>query len=239
DLLQDAFRRRALQGEPRVLIVEMGKQVVPGMGDELHAYVEDALKESRVEVHTETRVVRVTPEGFRIEHNGEQTEQQAAAVVWTAGVRVNPLVDKLDLDRDKRGMVLVEPTLQAGKRAEVFILGDIAHVPDVTQTLTGTAQLAFQESDLAISNIKAFLRGKPLKTKHFHELGEAVSLGTERAAILAEGYVIGGPLARQARFAMYTSRLPTWHHRLKVGSSWFLGGKAPRPLQPLGIQSKE
>ena len=236
DLLRDAFRRRALQGEPRVLVVEMSKQVVPGMGDEIRVYVEDALKESRVEVHTETRVVRVTSEGFVFEHNGEETEQQAAAVVWTAGVKVNPLVDKLDLDRDKRGIVLVEPTLQARSRAEVFVLGDIAYVPDVTPTLTGTAQLAFQESGLAISNIKALLQGKPLKTKHYHELGEAVSLGTERAAILAEGHVIGGPLARQARFAMYTSRLPTWHHRLKVGASWFFGGTTPRPLQPLGIR---
>lgn len=236
DLLYDAFRRRALQGEPRVMIVEMSKQIVPGMGDELRAYVEDALKESRVEVHTETRVVRATAEGFVFEHNGEQTEQQAAAVVWTAGVRVSPLVDKLDLERDKRGLVLVEPTLQARSRAEVFVLGDMAHYPDVTPTLAGTAQLAFQESDLAISNVKAFLHGKPLKTKHFRELGEAVSLGTERAAILAEGHVIGGPLARQARFAMYTSRLPTWHHRLKVGSSWFFGGTTPRPLQPLGIK---
>jgi hypothetical protein len=43
-------------------------------------------------------------------------------------------------------------------------------------------------------------------------------------------------LARQARFAMYTARLPTWHHRLRVGASWFLGGTPPRPLLPLGIQ---
>jgi len=42
-------------------------------------------------------------------------------------------------------------------------------------------------------------------------------------------------LARDARFALYTSRLPTWHHRLKVGASWFFGGTTPKPLQPLGI----
>ena len=67
------------------------------------------------------------------------------------------------------------------------------------------------------------------------ELGEAVSLGTENAAVLTGGKVMGGPLARQARFAMYTARLPTWHHRLRVGASWFFEGTAPRPLQPLGF----
>ncbi|HBB87881.1 MAG TPA: hypothetical protein DC047_09720, partial [Blastocatellia bacterium] len=80
------------------------------------------------------------------------------------------------------------------------------------------------------------IAGEPLHTKHFEELGEAVSLGTERAAVLAGGKVFGGPLARQARFAMYTARLPTWHHRLRVGASWFLGRTTPRPLLPLGIQ---
>lgn len=238
DLLQDAFSRRALQGEPRVLIVEMGKQIVPEMDNEIRDYVLKALKESRVEVHTETRVVRVTPDGFVFEHNGEQTEQQAAAVVWVAGVRINPLVDRLDLEKNRRGLIEIEPTLQARSRAEVFVLGDITQYPDVAQSLSGTAQLAFQEAALAEHNIKAFLQGKPLKSRRFEELGEAVSLGTERAALVAEGHLVSGALARQARFALYTSRLPTWQHRLRVGASWFFGGTTPRPLQPLGIQKQ-
>src|SRR6185295_1045001 len=35
DLLNDAFRRRALQGEPRVVLIEMSDRVVPGMGDRI------------------------------------------------------------------------------------------------------------------------------------------------------------------------------------------------------------
>ena len=69
------------------------------------------------------------------------------------------------------------------------------------------------------------------------ELGEALSLGTERGAVLlAGGKAFGGALARQARFALYTSRLPTWHHRLRVGASWFFCGTEPRPLLPLGME---
>ena len=75
-----------------------------------------------------------------------------------------------------------------------------------------------------------------MHTKHFEELGEAISLGTERAAVLTGGKAFGGALARQARFALYTSRLPTWHHRLRVGASWFFGGTAPQPLLPLGFE---
>lgn len=236
DLLRDAFKRRALRGEPRVLVIEMGDRAVPGMGEEIREFVDEALRESRVEVHTLTRVVRVTEKTLVFEHNGTQTEIDTAAVVWAGGVRVSPVIENLKVEKTNRGLILVNPTLQVPSHANVFALGDIAFYKDAAPTLAGTAQLALQEAGLVAKNVKAFLSGDELHTKHFEELGEAVSLGTERAAVLAGGKAFGGPLARQARFALYTARLPTWHHRLRVGASWFFEGTAPRPLLPLDLQ---
>ena len=236
DLLRDAFTRRALPGEPRVMLIEMGERVVPGMGQEIREFVEDALKEARVELHTRTRVKSVRADGLTFEHDGQTTDIEAAATVWTGGVRVNPIIERLGLKKDPRGLIIVRPTLQTDEHEHIFALGDIAFYQDATSTLAGTAQLAVQEAGLLGDNIKAFLGGKELKSKHFEELGEAVSLGTERAAVLTGGKAFGGALARQARFALYTSRLPTWHHRLKVGASWFFEGTSPRPLQPLGLK---
>ena len=236
DLLRDACERRALHGEPRVLLLEMGDKAVPGMGTEIRGIVEDALNESRVELHTLTRVVRVAENSLTFEHNGVQTELGTAGVVWTGGVLMNPLIQNLKTSKTERGLLQVKPTLQLSEHENVFALGDIAFYPDATPTLAGTAQLALQQAHLTAQNLKALIAGHKLKTKHFEELGEAVSLGTERAAVLAGGKAFGGPLARQARFAMYTARLPTWHHRLRVGASWFFEGTVPRPLLPLGIQ---
>ena len=87
DLLRDAFKRRALKGEPRVVVIEMGDRVVPGMGDEIREFVENALKESRIEVFTETRVKSVRADGLTFEHNGETTDMHTAATVWLGGVR--------------------------------------------------------------------------------------------------------------------------------------------------------
>jgi NADH dehydrogenase len=149
---------------------------------------------------------------------------------------MNPLIENLTVEKTNRGLLLVNPTLQLTSHKEIFALGDIAFFEDATPTLAGTAQLAFQQAGLVARNIKALLAGNELQTKHFEELGEAVSLGTERAAVLAGGKAFGGPLARQARFALYTARLPTWQHRLRVGASWFFDGTTPRPLLPLGFQ---
>lgn len=236
DLLVDAFKRRALHGEPRVLLLEMGDKVVPGMGEQIRELVEEALLTSHVEVHTLTRVVNVTKDGVTFEHEGQQEHVQTAGVVWLGGVRMNPLVERLEVEKNKRGLIAIRPTFQLMQHDNVFALGDIAYYPDAAPTLHGTAQLAFQEAGLVGDNIKAFLAGKELRSKRFEELGEAISLGTERAAVLTGGKAFGGALARQARFALYTSRLPTWHHRLRVGASWFFEGTAPRPLLPLGLE---
>jgi len=149
---------------------------------------------------------------------------------------MRPLLENLDVEKTKRGLLVIRPTLQLSQFDNVFALGDIAVYESASPTLAGTAQLAFQEASLAARNIQAFLSGDELQTKHFEELGEALSLGTERAAVLAGGKAFGGALARQARFALYTSRLPTWQHRLRVGASWFFEGTTPRPLLPLGFE---
>ena len=235
DLLRDAVKRRALRGEPRVIIIEMTDRLVPGMGSEIREYVEHELANHRIEIHTQTRVARVEQNMLTLEHNGRHTEIEVAGVVWVAGVRMNPVIENLNVEKDKRGLIIVEPTLQLRGQPNVFSLGDIAAYPDVAPTLAGTAQLALQQAHLCARNVRASLHGEELKTKHFVELGEALSLGTEHAAVLSAGKVMAGPLARQARFAMYTARLPTWHHRLRVGASWFFEGTEPRPLQPLGF----
>lgn len=230
DLLYDSFKRRALHGEPRVLVIEMGDRVVPGMGEQIRKFVEEALRESHVEVHTNTRVVKVTSDEVTFEHDGNQETLKTAGVVWTGGVKMNPLIEQLDVEKNNRGLMIVKPTLQLSQHVNIFALGDIAFYPDATPTLAGTAQLAFQQASLAGRNIKAYLEGKEQHTKHFEELGEAISLGTERAAVLTGGKAFGGALARQARFALYTSRLPTWHHRLRVGASWFFEGTEMKPI---------
>jgi NADH dehydrogenase len=175
-------------------------------------------------------VVKVTSDEVTFEHEGNRETLKTAGVVWTGGVKMNPLIEQLDVEKNNRGLLIVKPTLQLSQHVNIFALGDIAFYPDATPTLAGTAQLAFQQASLAARNIKAYMEGKELHTKHFEELGEAISLGTERAAVLTGGKAFGGALARQARFALYTSRLPTWHHRLRVGASWFFEGTEMKPI---------
>src|SRR5688500_10166980 len=124
DLLRDAVQRRALRGEPRVLIIEMTDRLVPGMGDEIREHVERELAEQRIEIHTQTRVARVAPNVLTLEHNGRESDIEVAGVVWVAGVRMNPLIENLEVEKDKRGLIIVEPTWQVRNHPNVFTLAD-------------------------------------------------------------------------------------------------------------------
>ncbi|MDQ6787515.1 MAG: FAD-dependent oxidoreductase, partial [Acidobacteriota bacterium] len=112
DLLTDAFQRRGLKGEPHLLLIEMGNQVVPGMGDDVRDYVEKTIREKHIDLHLETKVLEVKPNAIVSEHDGKRTETETVATVWTAGVKVSSLIEKLDLPKDKHGLILTRPTMQ-------------------------------------------------------------------------------------------------------------------------------
>lgn len=231
DLLHDAFRRRGLRGEPRILLIEQSDKVVPTMTDEIRDIVEESLAKSDVELHTLTTVKRISAKTMDLEHKGKISTLEVSGVIWTAGVKMSPLIEKLDVEKNRQNLIVVRPTLQTIEDQQVFAIGDIALCPNVTPRLAGTAQLAVQQASLLAHNVRALAGGRSLDSKHYREIGESVSLGTENAALLVGNAAYSGVLARQTRFAMYTSRLPTWQHRLKVGASWFFDGTEPQPLE--------
>ena len=46
--------------------------------------------------------------------------------MWTAGIRANPVADRLGLGQGKGGAIKVGPDLSVPGRAEVFVIGDLA-----------------------------------------------------------------------------------------------------------------
>jgi len=231
DLLHADCARKNLTIEPRVMLIEEADEIAAEMDEGLRAHALQALENAHIEIQTKTKVLCVDASSVTIKRDGAQTEIKTAAVVWTGGVQVNPLVLKLKLEKEaKKNLIVVENTLQARGHENVFALGDIAHYLNADKGLNGTAQLAYQQATLAADNIKALLAGKELRTEFFKERGTALSLGTTDAAVEIGGEVLTGRLAREARFAAYAARLPTWRHRLTAGAQWLLGGSNPQPL---------
>jgi NADH dehydrogenase len=101
----------------------------------------------------------------------------ASTVVWTAGVKAHPVLDKTDLPRDERGRVICLATLQVadadGRLVEgAWSAGDCSAVPDLTSDVPGatcspSAQHAVRQAKQLGDNIIAVLRnGAPKPYKH-------------------------------------------------------------------------
>lgn len=197
-----------------------------------------ALDERSVRVSLNTSVAQLDgslERGFQLTLAGDRNtvELPADLVIWTAGTRVSKLGRSLDCPHSDRGKCLVTASLQLRDRPEVFVLGDLAEREDAP--LPDTAQVVYQQAGRAAANLRAYLRQRRPKPFRYLHLGEMMTLGVGVGLVHSFGIHINGTLGNLIRRLVYTQRLPTWRHRLRVLRHQLQGlGKSPKPsLEPL------
>jgi NADH dehydrogenase len=162
-------------------------------------------------------------------------------LVWTAGTTPNPLLKTLpnDIERDKRGAVLVGETLAVPNHPNLWALGDCAAVPDVLnpgKTCPPTAQFALRQAYTLAHNIHATLRDRPLKVVKFKALGLLAVVGHHTAcAELAVPFtnktlLFSGLLAWLLWRGVYLSKLPGLSRKVRVLSDWLIELFFPRDI---------
>jgi NADH dehydrogenase len=104
------------------------------------------------------------------------------------------------------------------------VVGDLAAVPQADPTpnlsLPTTAQVAFQQAPVVAANLLRSLRGEPLQTFRWNDLGEMLSLGKGEAAVTGAGITLAGPAAFQVRRLAYLARLPRLSLQVKAAAGW-------------------
>jgi NADH dehydrogenase len=148
-------------------------------------------------------------------------------VVWTAGVRPNPLLDATDLPRDDKQRLPCRPDLRIRGVDGAWSAGDCAAVPDLTKddpaALCGpTAQHAVRQAKRLAENLVASLRGEPLKDYRHAYAGSVASLGLHRGVAEVYGVKLRGWPAWFMHRTYHLSRMPTTNRKLRVASDWTL-----------------
>jgi NADH dehydrogenase len=100
---------------------------------------------------------------------------------------------------------VVKPTLQTTRDERIFAIGDCAwFVPaGETRPVPPRAQSAHQMAAVAFHNIKASIKGKPLKDFVYHDHGSLVSLSHFSTVGSLMGNLIGGRMAIEGRLARF------------------------------------
>jgi len=148
--------------ECRVMLFDGSPFVLSPMGEKLGHKAQRQLEKMGVEVHPNSVVTDVDYMGIRVKDKDSDEERRiyCACKVWSAGVSASPLGEMVatqceGTEVDRCGRVVVEPDLTVKGHPNVFVIGDMAAVPDVP----GVAQGAIQGAQYAAKTIKRVIKG--------------------------------------------------------------------------------
>jgi NADH dehydrogenase len=213
--------------EVKVVLVHSRERILPELSEPLAAYALRQMADRGVTFKLNTRV-RGAREGVVLLQPDE--ELRTRTLVWTAGTAPHPLLLTLPVSRDRRGGVIVEPTLAVPGREGVWALGDCAAVPHGSgeRTCPPTAQFAVREAALLARNIRARLKGLPPKAFHYRSLGSLCVVGYHTACAEIKGIRFSGLFAWLLWRAIYLSKLPGFERKVRVLVDWLLELFFPR-----------
>jgi len=226
DLLPQWYE--ALNGDPSELSIQLlqrGDEILSGGATEqLRKTAKKALgkRNMPVTLQLNTSVTAVEASRLTCQQDEQSKVIDAETIVWTAGSATHPLIQNLPIDaeeRDRRGRLLVKPTLQLLSYPDVFAGGDCSTDPD--NPMPSSAQVAYQQGETIANNLMALANEKTLEVADPSLRGTLLKLGVEESAVeLFDKFEIKGHVGHLIREGTYLSLLPTPARNLKIGAEW-------------------
>lgn len=200
----------------RIVVVEAGPAVLAPYPLRLRDRARRDLEAFGVEVRTNTKVERITPDHVELA-GGERLASRCA--IWAAGIRAAPVTQFLGLPVGRSGRITVEPTLRVPEHPAVFAAGDVALVIGA-ERLPQVAQNAIQQGERAADNVVRSLRGEPLVPYVYKDKGTMATIGRSRAVALIRGIQLDGRIAWWAWLLVHLIMLIGFRNRLVVLVNW-------------------
>ncbi|MGH3314901.1 MAG: NAD(P)/FAD-dependent oxidoreductase [Nocardioidaceae bacterium] len=228
------YYERIEPGDLRFVLVEATGRILPEVGEDMGLYTLGVLRDRGIDIRLNTRLESCVG-GHVVLSDGEEFDSDV--IVWTAGVKANPVLEKTDLPLDKSGRVRTLPNLTVEGIADVFAAGDSAAVPDLTNPghFTGpSAQHAVRQARLLAANLVHYLRGEPMKDYEHKYAGSVASLGLHQGVAQVYGIKLKGWPAWFMHRTYHMSRMPTLNKKIRVVLDWTLALFFRREVVSLG-----
>jgi NADH dehydrogenase len=231
DLVRDALRYYpALRDEPQHwVLVDAAPKILPEIPTPLGEYAARQLAGRGVDIRVGTTLSAVEPHAAVLS-DGDRIV--TSTVVWTAGVRANPVNERLGLPLDERGRVKVEPTLQVEGLAGVWALGDGARVPNAAtpgEYDPPTCQHALRQARRLAKNLAG--AHKPYR---YRMLGQVATLGRYKGIAQVPGALLRGFPGWFVTRTYHLYQLPLVTRKLRVVTDWTTSLFFRRDIAELG-----
>jgi NADH dehydrogenase len=220
----------------RWVLVEAAGRILPEVGDDMGRYTVEQLRSRSMEVLLHTRLESCV-DGHVELSDGQRFE--ADTIVWTAGVKANPVVASTGLPLDERGRIRCRPDLRVVGFDDAWSAGDNAAVPDLSSSVAGatcspSAQHAVRQAKVLAGNVLRALDGKtPVEYRHRH-VGSVASLGLHKGVAEVYGIKLKGFPAWFMHRTYHLSRVPTFNRKARVVLDWTLALFFRREVVSLG-----
>ena len=242
DMVRSALRyypELDMKSDVRFVLVEATNRILPEVGPDMGAYTVRQLDRRGIDIRLETRLESCVGGVVQL---SDGDSFRAETLVWTAGVKPSPMLDRTDLPRGPRGHVTCLPTLQVvdGDRVVdgAWSAGDCAQVPDLTKPegayCSPSAQHAVRQAAVMADNIRQIiLGGKPKDYKHKYA-GSVASLGLYKGVAQVYGIKLKGLPAWFMHRTYHMSRIPSFNRKVRVLVDWTLAFLLRREVVALG-----
>lgn len=175
-------------------LVEGLERILPNIDEDMAKKAEKYLKKKNVEIITGHFAQEVKENAIIIGKGEQGTETiPTKTVIWTCGVKSAPLVEDLDLEKDKSERLIVNEYLQIPKHKEVYAIGDNSAAPWADEkTLPALVETAMQTGECAAKNIVAAIKGQEKEKINAKLHGVMVSIGSDYAVADVTGLSLKG-----------------------------------------------
>jgi NADH:ubiquinone reductase (H+-translocating) len=220
----------------RWVLIEATGRILPEVSVPMSEYTVQQLLKRNMDIRLNTRVNSLT-DGHVVLSDGEEFD--AETIVWTAGVKANPMLTRTDLPLDGKGRLTCSADLRVTGADGAWSAGDCAAVPDLTADKPGvftgpSAQHAVRQTKTLAANLVATLRRRKLTDYRHKYVGSVASLGLYRGVAEVYGIKLRGILAWFMHRTYHLSRVPTLNRKVRVLADWTLAIFFPREVVSLG-----
>lgn len=214
------------QEELRFVLVEGSPRILPEVSEELGGYTLEQLRKRQIEIHLST-FLNSCVDGHVVLSN--KLEFDAETIVWTAGVKANPVLQDSDLPLDKMGRVTCNAALQVidadgAVVPDAYAAGDCAAVPDLFnpgQMCPPNAQHALREGNHLGDNLARVLRSAEVTDYKHKNIGAVASLGMYKGVAQMFGRIkVRGFLAWVLHRSYHVAAMPTWNRKIRIAAGW-------------------
>lgn len=208
----------------RWILVEAGPRVMQEIPKKLADFAERELRGRGIDIRTNTTLDRVT-EHHAYLSDGERVPTRT--LVWTAGVKPQPVVAKLGLPLTDHGRIVADEFMQVQGFANVWALGDCAAVPDPArkgEPCPPTAQHAIRQGRIVAGNVAAALGpGAAKRSFRYKTKGVFVDMGRREAVAMTGPITWSGTAAWILARSYHLAAMPGAGRRARLLVDWNIG----------------